>query len=183
MRGMCTPSQTVGPFFRIGLEHLCTKLDAPAVAGAVTVRGRVLDANGEPVPDAMLELWYPDRSGCYSPPSQEATPIPQGFMRIATDDHGAFGFTLAKPGPVDMGDGRMQAPHVVVLFFARGLLRHLITRMYFSEESANDTDPVLQSIPGERRSTLIAKQIPGEPASLRWDIRLKGEEETVFFAW
>lgn len=183
MRTECSPSQTVGPFFRIGLEHLCAVPDAPPIPGAVTMHGRVLDANREPVPDAMLELWCADRDGCHPPASQETVLLPQGFIRVATDDHGAFSVSLVKPGRVDAGDGRMQAPHVVVLFFARGLLRHLITRMYFPNEPANETDPVLQAVPVERRATLVAKQDAENPALLRWDIRLQGEEETVFFAW
>lgn len=180
---MCTPSQTAGPFFRIGLEHLCAMPDASTVPGAVTVCGRVLDANTEPVPDAMLEFWYADPNGGFAPASQHTSPLPQGFIRVATDNHGAFSLSLVKPGQVDAGDGRMQAPHVVVLLFARGLLRHLISRMYFPDEPANKTDPLLQSVSAERRPTLIAKQDPENPAQLRWDIRLQGEEETVFFAW
>ncbi|MFY9746901.1 MAG: protocatechuate 3,4-dioxygenase subunit alpha [Acidobacteriaceae bacterium] len=183
MREMCSPSQTVGPFFRIGLEHLCARPNALTVSGGVTVRGRVLDANKEPVPDAMLELWRAGQKEDDASVNKEALLLPQGFIRVATDDKGAFRFCFVKPGRVDAGDGRMQAPHVVVLFFARGLLRHLITRMYFPGEPGNDSDPVLQSVPAERRATLIAKPEPDNPAVLTWDIRLQGEEETVFFAW
>ena len=184
MKEMCAGSQTVGPFFRIGLEYLCAQPDAPPSPDALTIHGCVLDGAGHPVPDALLELWYADRDGKYStqPPNSPQCP-PPGFARVATDEAGCFRFQLLKPGQVDTGDGRMQAPHVVVLVFARGLLRHLITRMYFPGDAANDADPVLQSIPAERRATLIPKRDPANPASLQWNIRLQGEEETVFFAW
>ena len=183
MREISAASQTVGPFFCIGLEHLCSDADAPAPAGYQTVRGRVLDGNGLPVPDAMLELWYADRDGHYDVSVHDETGLPRGFIRVATGDDGAFRFCLLQPGPSAVGDGRLQAPHVLVLFFARGLLRQLITRMYFPAQTANHEDPVLQLVPPDRRTTLIATQDPQKPADLTWDIRLQGEEETVFFAW
>ncbi|HEX3985854.1 MAG TPA: protocatechuate 3,4-dioxygenase subunit alpha [Acidobacteriaceae bacterium] len=187
MRETCAGSQTVGPFFSIGLEYLCAQPDPATVAGAIIVRGRVLDGEKQPVPDALLELWYADGDGHYSDQTGEGASVPQclprGFARIATDAEGRFCLGLQKPGRVEMGDGGKQAPHVVVLVFARGLLRHLITRMYFPGDRANEEDPVLQSIPARRRATLIPKQDPANPSSLEWDIRLQGEEETVFFAW
>lgn len=183
MKELCAASQTVGPFFRIGFEHLCPAPDAAAPPDALVVSGRVLDADQKPVPDAVLELWYADRDGLYSAAPPLGRALPQGFVRVATDDHGSFTFCLLKPGPVAAGDGRMQSPHVVILFFARGLLRHLITRMYFPAEPANDEDPVLQSVPVDRRATLIARPDPQKTGQLQWDIRLQGEEETVFFAW
>ena len=184
MKETCAGSQTVGPFFRIGLEHLCAQPDAPPSPDALTIHGRVLDGAGHPVPDALLELWSADHHGKYATQAPDPPQwAPPGFVRVASDEAGCFRFHLLKPGQVDMGDGRMQAPHAVVLVFARGLLRHLITRMYFPGEAANDADPVLQSIPPERRATLIPQQDPANPASLQWHIRLQGEEETVFFAW
>src|SRR5277367_5501187 len=157
-------SQTVGPFFTIGLDYLISHaVQEPAIgAEAITVRGRVVDADGIPVPDAMLELWQADPSGRYTSDAQtavvnKATELP-GFARLATDEQGMFRFTTVKPGDVPFGDGRMQAPHIVVLIFMRGLLRHLITRMYFPDEPANATDPVLQLLPEDRRGTVIAQR-------------------------
>lgn len=126
--------------------------------GAIRVEGQVLDGNGEPVPDAMLEVWAPS----------------VGFGRCRTDPEGAFHFVVAKPG--SSSDG---APHLNVTVFARGLLRHLVTRMYFPGEPKNDDDPVLKRVEPARRSTLIAVEDRGV---LHFDIRLQGENETVFFA-
>lgn len=187
MKAVASGSQTVGPFFRIGCEYLCAQPDAAALPGSTTVRGSVLDGDGHPVPDALLELWYADSEGHYSANAEGSPPqaqcLPRGFARVATDGEGRFCFQLRKPGRVESGDGRRQAPHVVVLVFARGLLRHLITRMYFAGEAANEDDPVLQSVPAERRATLIAKQGAESAASLEWNIHLQGADETVFFAW
>jgi protocatechuate 3,4-dioxygenase, alpha subunit len=185
MKEMCSGSQTAGPFFRIGLEHLCAQPGGSASPDALTIHGRVLDGCGYPVPDALMELWYADRDGNYSTSEATEAPecLPTGFARIATNDEGCFWFSLLKPGQVETGDGRMQAPHVVVLVFARGLLRHLITRIYFPGDAANEADPVLQSVPQERRATLIPTRDAKNPVSLEWDIRLQGEAETVFFAW
>jgi protocatechuate 3,4-dioxygenase alpha subunit len=194
-------SQTVGPFFTIGLDYLISNaVPEPAIgAQTITVHGRVLDADGIPVPDAMLELWQADPSGHYTSDQRAAvvnkpTELP-GFARLVTDDQGKFRFTTAKPGSVPFpgavpslgavpfGDGRLQAPHIVVLVFMRGLLRHLITRMYFPDEPANATDPVLELVPEDRRNTLIARRDPQSAERLEWNILLQGDEETVFFAW
>ena len=185
MKLVPTASQTVGPYFCIGLDHLCAKSISEAQNGT-TVHGRVLDANSEPVPDAMLELWYADSSGDYG--GADGDGHPSGFARVITDDEGRFGFTIGRPGAVPYDDTRIQAPHVEVCCFARGLLRHLITRMYFPDESANGTDPLLQSLTEDRRATLIARrQSPGADTlraeALEWNIVLQGEDETVFFAW
>jgi len=182
-------SQTVGPFFTIGLDYLISNaVPEPAIgAQAITVHGRVLDADGIPVPDAMLELWQADPSGHYTWDQRAAvvnkpTELP-GFARLGTDDQGKFRFTTAKPGSVPFGDGRLQAPHIVVLVFMRGLLRHLITRMYFTDEASNATDPVLELVPEDRRNSLIARRDPQSAERLEWNILLQGDEETVFFAW
>jgi protocatechuate 3,4-dioxygenase alpha subunit len=184
MKLVPTASQTVGPYFRIGLEHLCAN---PAAKGAktVTVRGRVLDANREPVPDAMLELWQADLRGQYDsqPESANSRGRAAGFARIATADDGSFAFTAGRPGAVPFDGTRIQAPHIEVLVFARGLLRQLITRMYFPGEEANAADPVLQSLPDDRRATLIARGPSSAAEILEWNIVLQGEDETVFFAW
>ena len=165
MSGPLTPSQTVGPFFGVGLPfEKGEQLAPPGAAGVMRIEGQVLDGKGEPVPDALLEIWQP------------AT----GFGRARTDSEGAFSFTTVKPGPVPAPDGGMQAPHFNVTVFARGLLRHLVTRMYFPDESeANGADPVLNLVEPARRETLIAKNCGGV---LHFDVRLQGERETVFFA-
>ena len=165
MSGPLTPSQTVGPFFGVGLPfEKGEQLAPPGAAGVMRIEGQVLDGKGEPVPDALLEIWQP------------AT----GFGRARTDSEGAFSFTTVKPGPVPAPDGGMQAPHFNVTVFARGLLRHLVTRMYFPDETeANGADPVLNLVEPARRETLIAKNCGGV---LRFDVRLQGERETVFFA-
>ena len=165
MSGPLTPSQTVGPFFGVGLPfEKGEQIVPPASAGVIRIEGQVLDGNGEPVPDALLEIWQP----------------PTGFGRARTDSEGAFNFTTAKPGALPAPDGRMQAPHLNVTVFARGLLRQLVTRMYFPDETdANVTDPVLNLVDVARRETLIAKNCGGV---LHFDVRLQGEQETVFFA-
>jgi protocatechuate 3,4-dioxygenase alpha subunit len=182
MKLVPTASQTVGPYFRIGLQHLCRAADSSSTE-TFDVHGRVLDVNRVPVPDAMLELWQADPLGLYSRDKEIASKFgfAPGFARITTDDEGCFRFTTCRPGAVPFDSHRMQAPHLVVLFFARGLLRHLITRMYFPDELANATDPVLQSVPEERRGTLIGRN--KSAGNLEWNIVLQAEDETVFFAW
>jgi protocatechuate 3,4-dioxygenase, alpha subunit len=178
-------SQTVGPFFHLGLEHLCTRDDATAAedAGLMTIRGRVIDGAGVPVKDAVLEIWHADTNGQFNACEPFANGRTACFTRAATGDDGAFGFTLARPGAIAGDTGQKQAPHVAVLLFARGLMRHLLTRMYFPGEPANAIDPVLQSIPKDRRQTLLARANPDQPGVLEWNVVLQGEDETVFFAW
>jgi protocatechuate 3,4-dioxygenase, alpha subunit len=174
-------SQTVGPFFRIGLEYLIDRapaLDAD-IAGRIEIRGRVLDRDGTPVPDAVLEFWAPRIS--VSTPDQDQ--YPAGFRRTATDTDGNFAVAVMRPAAVPLEDGRMQAPHMLVLVFARGLLRHLLTRVYFENEPGNTADAVLKEIPAERRATLIARLENRRTNSYQWDVRLQGQDETVFFAW
>ena len=165
MSGPLTPSQTVGPFFGVGLPfENGEQLAPPGSAGVMRIEGQVLDGKGEPVPDALLEIWQPGT----------------GFGRARTDSEGAFSLTTVKPGAVPAPDGRVQAPHFNVTVFARGLLRHLVTRMYFPDETeANAADPVLNLVEPARRETLIAKHCDGV---LHFDVRLQGERETVFFA-
>ena len=164
-----TPSQTVGPFFSLGLcERPASDLVPADHAGAVTVAGRVLDGAGEPVPDAMVEIWQADEHGAYVEGF--------GWGRCGTDADGRWSFRTVKPGPVD---GR--APHLAVLVFARGLLKPVLTRMYFPDEAmANAADPVLAAIPdGMARETLVAE---ADGTALRFDVRLQGERQTTFFA-
>lgn len=181
-----TASQTVGPFLRIGLAPMTiTEIAAPDVPGErITLRGRVFDGDGAPVNDALIEVWQANAEGRYTHPddTQEKPLTPQflGFGRSPTDDAGAFHFTTIKPGPVPGSDGQPQAPHLVVVVFMRGLLRHLVTRLYFPDEPANTSDPALTLVPAERRATLIAR--PSPDGALEWDIHLQGADETVFFS-
>jgi protocatechuate 3,4-dioxygenase, alpha subunit len=166
-----TPSQTVGPYFSIGLfGRAAYELVPPGSPGAIRITGRVLDGAGEPVPDAMVEIWQADADGRYRPDF--------GWGRSGCDADGRYSFVTLKPGRVPDEAGGTQAPHLTVLVFARGLLKPVLTRMYFpDEEEANAEDHVLSSIGDD--STLVAR--PADE-SLEFDIRLQGEGETVFFA-
>ncbi len=182
-----TTSQTVGPYFKIGFSPLYRdQLAGPGVRGErITIEGRVLDGDGKPVPDAVLELWQADAEGKYASPSDlENEPAEKaffGFGRISTDDGGAFRFSTIKPGSV-AGPGEMeQAPHIVVSIFMRGLLTRLVTRIYFSGEQANEKDAVLQLVEPQRRNSLMAGPVAGKPGLLEWNVILQGERETVFF--
>lgn len=178
-------SQTIGPFLRIGLEWMVIEDLAPkGIAGErVSVEGRVIDGDGTAVPDAAVEIWQANSQGKYaSPEDTQAKPLEPGFRgygRSLTDDAGAFRFRTIKPGPVPGPDGRLQAPHLVVTIFMRGLLKQLVTRMYFPDESRNAGDPVLGLVPAERRPTLVAK-LKGDGV-LEWNVVLQGNSETVFF--
>ena len=165
-----TPSQTVGPFFAIGLPWPDGPYAVPeGTPGAVWLRGRVTDGAGEPVVDAMLETWQSGAAG-------------RGFARCGTGKDGSYAILFDKPGTVPGPDDTTQAPHLAVSVFARGLLHRVITRVYFSDEAeANAADPVLTSVvEPERRATLIAER--GDDG-YRFDIRLQGEGETVFLAF
>ena len=158
---MITPSQTVGPYFSLGL------LDQPSndlVPGGIRIVGRVLDGAGEPVPDAMVEIWQADRDGRYRRDF--------GWGRSGCDDDGRFTFVTCKPGAVEA-----QAPHITVMVFARGLLKPVLTRMYFpDEEEANAEDRVLAAL--DEPQTLVARTSDDD---LEFDIRLQGELQTAFF--
>ena len=178
-------SQTIGPYLRIGLEWMVIEDIAPqGVAGQrVRIEGRVTDGDGKPVNDAAVEIWQANSHGKYaSPEDPQDKPVEaafRGYGRSLTDDAGAFRFRTIKPGRVPGPDGKLQAPHLVVTIFMRGLLKQLVTRMYFPDETSNADDPVLNLVPRERRSTLIARK-SGE-AMLEWNIVLQGANETVFF--
>jgi protocatechuate 3,4-dioxygenase alpha subunit len=178
-------SQTVGPYFRIGLECLIDAAqDMQADADRVVeIRGSVVDADGAAVPDAILEFWSADPALAAPDAASESTGLPGGFRRTATDENGEFAVVMPRPVALPFDDGRLQAPHMLVLVFARGLLRHLLTRVYLEGEAANSSDPVLLVVPAERRATLVARQEPGAPGCYRWDVILQGQDETVFFAW
>lgn len=187
MRLFATSSQTVGPFFCLGLNPLARNNLVPSGAAQeiLTIRGRILEGDGLPVPDGVIEIWQANSRGEYdraeiSAPNAGTTQF-TGFARIATDDGGSFHFTTVKPGQTPAPGGGLQAPHIAVLVFARGLMRHLVTRMYFPGEAANSNDPVLSLVPTKRRSTLIAKRSAGSSSALEWDIILQGKDETVFF--
>jgi protocatechuate 3,4-dioxygenase alpha subunit len=187
MSFQATPSQTVGPFFSIGCDRMKkSDLGGEGVAGErIEVTGRVIDGDGAGVPDAMLEIWQANSSGKYARP-EDTQDIAieerfQGFGRIPTDANGAFRFATIKPGRVPGPDGKHQAPHIVVSVFMRGLLRRLVTRIYFPGQAANDEDFVLNLVEPERRGTLIARKIAGENGKLEWNVVLQGEEESVFF--
>jgi protocatechuate 3,4-dioxygenase, alpha subunit len=179
MSEIATPSQTVGPFFHIGLDRIAVNnLTANlAVAEGIVISGHVLDGDGKPVIDALIEVWQADAHGAYASPR---SPF-KGFGRIATDAQGAFSFTTVKPGRVAGPNGKLQAPHIAVNIFMRGLLKHLVTRIYFPDEPSNDDDAILQSVSATRRATLIGRAAAGKRDTLTWNIMLQGEHETVFF--
>jgi protocatechuate 3,4-dioxygenase alpha subunit len=181
-----TPSQTVGPFFAIGLPQVGgAELVPPGDPDAVRLFGIVTDGDGEPVDDAYLEIWQANRAGRYAHPEDTREELPledgfKGFGRVGTDDEGRYEFVTVKPGPVPAPGGGMQAPHIDVSVFARGLLKRVVTRVYFPDESeANGADPILSSVPDEEaRAALVARE---ENGGLRFDIRLQGDGETAFF--
>ena len=189
-----TPSQTVGPFFKYGLtpdgkydwnDAFTSNLVTPDTSGErIRVEGRVLDGDGAPVPDAMLEIWQADAQGRFSDP-QDKRALPnstfKGFGRCGTDANGSYAFDTIKPGTVPDPDGRVQAPHILLAVFARGMLLHLYTRIYFDGERANAADPVLAVVPADRRSTLIATRKAGAANVCHFDVRLQGDNETAFF--
>jgi protocatechuate 3,4-dioxygenase alpha subunit len=181
-----TPSATVGPFLSIGLAwpdgpHAVE----PGTPGALWLRGTVFDGNGEPVTDGMVETWQADPDGRFDHPDDprgaSAHPAFRGFGRSETVDAGTYAICTLKPGRVPDGEGGLQAPHIDVSVFARGILDRVVTRIYFADEvAANAEDAVLRSLPDDAaRQTVIA-----EPTDdgYRLDIHLQGERETVFFA-
>jgi protocatechuate 3,4-dioxygenase alpha subunit len=173
-----TPSQTVGPYFSIGLDWP----DGPHVVpddhpGAIRISGRVLDGAGEPVTDALIETWQADPDGRFA--DGAAGSGFRGFGRCGTDPDGRWSIVTLKPGRLPTPDGRAEAPHINVTVLARGLLDRVVTRLYFPDEpDANAADPVLTTLPVESRETLVAR---ADPDGLRFDIHLQGPHETVFF--
>jgi protocatechuate 3,4-dioxygenase alpha subunit len=151
----------------------------------VTIQGRIFDGDGAPVPDGMIEIWQANAHGKYNHPEDvQDKPVEPGFTgygRIPTDESGSFSFTTVKPGPVPGPDGKMQAPHIAVSVFMRGLLRRLVTRIYFPDEAANAGDYVLNLVESSRRWTLIARKVSGHDGVLEWNVVAQGADETVFF--
>jgi len=180
-----TTSQTVGPYYAIGLNLLLTPdMAAPGVLGErFALEGRVLDSNRKPIPDAVIEIWQANAAGKYA--HEEDTqdkPLAaafRGFGRVGTDKDGVFRLTSIKPGSVPGPNGTMQAPHLVVTVLMRGLMIRLTTRLYFPDEPLNATDPILNLVPEARRATIIAKK--AEPGVIHWDVLMQGDDETVFF--
>ena len=190
-----TPSQTVGPWFAYGLtpegkydwSDLATgNLMTPDVVGErIRIEGIVRDGDGAPMPDAMIEIWQADGQGRLPDPRERrrAEHVVQGLRPLPDRLRKArSGSKPSKPGAVPAPDGKPQAPHILLAVFARGLLTHLYTRLYFSDEAANASDPILELVPADRRDTLIAKrETQAGKTFYRFDIRLQGEGETVFF--
>jgi protocatechuate 3,4-dioxygenase, alpha subunit len=178
-----TPSQTVGPFLSIGLHWEDGPYVVPeSVPGAIRIGGVVLDGAGDGVPDAVVETWQADPDGRFDHPDDPrgARSGFRGFGRSSTDAEGNWWIVTVKPGPLPCPDGAVEAPHLTVSVLARGLLDRLVTRVYFPDEGdANALDPVLSGVPEDRRSTLVASEA-GD--GLRFDIRLQGDHETVFFS-
>jgi protocatechuate 3,4-dioxygenase alpha subunit len=181
-----TPSQTVGPYFAIGLPWPEGPFVVPdGTPDAIRITGMVYDGAGDPVPDHLIETWQADPDGRFADMhgygEQSTLDGFRGFARSGTEDgDGSYEIVTIKPGPVPTPDGSMQAPHIDVSVFARGMLHRCVTRIYFADEqTANQGDPVLRRVPAERVGTLIAQ--PTEDG-YRFDIRLQGPGETVFFA-
>jgi protocatechuate 3,4-dioxygenase, alpha subunit len=183
-----TPSQTVGPYYAIGLPWPQGAHVVPqGTAGAITISGTVRDGRGEAIPDHLIETWQADPHGRFAdlhdagPNGPSAVEGFRGFGRCGYEQgDGTFELLTVKPGSVPGPGGVPQAPHIAVSLFARGLLHRLVTRIYFADEAeANAQDPVLQSVPAQRRATLVAEPCAG---GYRFDIRVQGPGETVFFA-
>ncbi|MEA3195400.1 MAG: protocatechuate 3,4-dioxygenase, alpha subunit [Betaproteobacteria bacterium] len=178
-------NQTVGPYLHIGLEWLTTRdIAGKGIKGErVAIAGRLIDGDGNGVNDGLIEIWQANAEGKYAHPEDtQKKPIEKGwrgFGRIPTDAKGGFRFTTIKPGRVPGPGGGLQAPHLVVSVFMRGMLKHLATRIYFPDETAaNAQDPVLGLVPPARRATLMPKK---KGKALEWNVVLQGKNETVFF--
>jgi protocatechuate 3,4-dioxygenase, alpha subunit len=189
-----TPSATVGPYFLFGLvpstyggtDIITNNLVTPDCSGEkIRIEGHVFDGDGVAVPDALVEIWQADAAGRYAHPA-DTRALPnvrfKGFGRAPTDSAGRYCLDTIKPGAVPGPNGKMQAPHIAVNLFARGILKQMVTRIYFSDEAANGSDPILALVPEDRRATLIARREDGgSQAVYRFDFQMQGEDETVFF--
>jgi protocatechuate 3,4-dioxygenase alpha subunit len=172
-----TPFQTIGPYFAVAMPapgH--DRLAADSVPGErIRLEGRLLDGAGEPVPDGLIETWQADAEGHYRTSGDGFV----GFGRVPTDSAGGFGLDTVRPGSVPGPGGPVQAPHILVSVLARGILTRLVTRIYFADEPANQSDSVLAMVPEARRRTLIAERTAD--GRFRIDLVLQGPSETVFF--
>ena len=185
---LASAHQTAGPYWHLvdfpewadTTRHFAGKLPP---GERIVLTGTLTDGTGAPVTDAMVEIWHADPAGRYPDPNGDPAAF-QGYGRAATDKGGRFRFTTLKPGPVPVGPhagaNALQAPHVALAVFARGLLQHVCTRLYFAGEALNETDPVLAAVPPDRRATLIAT--PAEQGTWTLDLRLQGNNETVWMA-
>ena len=184
---LTTASQTVGPYVSIGFESSSIEDLAPAGVTGERIRlsGRVTDADGKPVNDGIVEIWQANAQGKYAHPEDaQDKPVDarfRGFGRSLTNATGSYRFATIKPGRVPGPGASLQAPHIVVTIFMRGLLKHLITRVYFPDDPSNVEDAVLKLVPADRRATLIARRSSGDKSALEWNVRLQGQDETVFF--
>lgn len=181
-----TPSQTVGPFFHFSLTsdtHCIQRIAGPDVTGErIWLRCRVFDGDGQPVPDALIEIWQADADGRYHASNEGETGSGfRGFGRMSTREDGSCEFETIKPGPVPGPGDVLQSPHFEVAVFGRGLLKQLFTRIYFAGDPRNQADPVLLLVPEHRRETLVAHPDRTRAAYWQFDIHLQGEHETVFF--
>jgi protocatechuate 3,4-dioxygenase, alpha subunit len=183
-----TPTQTIGPFFSPALlRDVMNVLTTDSTTGQrIRIEGRIVDGAGNVVPDALIEIWQANSHGRFNHPrDQRDLPLdPEfgGFGRSGTDDDGVYWFETIKPGPVPFQGDQLQAPHLSVTVHARGMLNHAQTRLYFEDEAANATDPILALVPTERRGTLIASRHDADgTVTYRLDIVLQGRGETVFF--
>ena len=184
-----TPNQTVGPFFQDALlsggENILT--NARTRGKRIYITGQVLDGDGLPMSDALIEIWQADAQGHFNHPADPNQALADkdfhGFGRADTRAAGTFEFKTIKPGRVPGSGGQLQAPHVNVRVFARGMLRHALTRLYFPDEHANESDALLSAIPDpQRRRTLVAVLVESDDLpTYRFDIHLQGDDETVFF--
>ena len=198
-----TTSQTVGPYFQIGLARFYVDdLTGPGASSGevIEITGRVFDGDGQAVPDGVIEIWQANAEGQYPQPefsralesignsdpyvtehiqAQRGQGAFWGFGRVPTQLDGSFRFKTIKPGRVAAPDGALQAPHIAVSLFTRGLLRRLVTRIYFPDEPSNAEDFALKLVEAGRRHTLIAKKSSAN--QLEWNVVLQGVEETVFF--
>jgi protocatechuate 3,4-dioxygenase alpha subunit len=174
---LATPSQTVGPFFHFGIapDEQLGSLATSAVGERLHLRVRVSDGAKMPLPDAMIEIYQANAAGEYG------TDAFSGFGRLATHPDGACTFETIRPGRVKDAQGQLQAAHINVCLFARGLLRHVYTRVYFAGDPDLAADSILGLVPEHRRATLLATPAAGASGTWTWDIRLQGEHETVFF--
>jgi protocatechuate 3,4-dioxygenase, alpha subunit len=186
-RPLPTPSQTVGPYLSIGLlrELATPEVVPPADPRALTIRGRLLDGEGAPVGDGMIETWQANAAGRYRHPADDRADVPLedgflGFGRCGTSADGEWRIVTVKPGRVPAAGGGLQAPHLAVSVFARGLLKRAATRLYFPDEAeANAADPLLARLGADERGTLVAR---ADGDGLRFEIRLQGPGQTVFLA-
>jgi protocatechuate 3,4-dioxygenase, alpha subunit len=183
--GGCTPSQTVGPYLSLVLPWPDgPDVVAPGTPDAITISGRLTDGAGEPVPDGLIEIWQADPDGRFDHPDDprgaQSYPGFRGFGRCSTDADGHFTFRTLKPGPLPDGGAGVEAPHLNVSVFARGLLNRVVTRIYFPDEAvANAVDPVLRELSPHDVGLLTATERPD--GNLRFEIRLQGDDETPFF--